>query len=710
MIYKSRRVSALAASLLFALLFAGCVSKEKAPISGVITGDIKKLAAAAEKAEAKKDQKRATELYKIMIANFPREPETASAWYHLGQDYLDMRDYRLAHESFSSVVKYFPDSKFFFVSFINMGISLVYLKQYEDAENVLTRALRSSTTALQKSTVLYFLGENNYLSSNYMSALERFIECYGVPGLYRSQAERRIKLIMHNVLSEKELLNVIDLYKNKFPADVAFIELSQIYTRNADSHSLGRLKKRMEKLFPGLELPDELVEEAQEEKEAGSVITIGCVLPLTGENSKRGIEIMKGIQLAFSMNNNIVEKGNVKLVIKDTLSQSSTVAPSIAELGEDNSVVAIIGPFTEDGLSEALSVAPKYRMPILSPEYSMETYEMSRMYRFPIGVTEDREGDILGEMAVERLGFFRAVILYPDSEYGKRMVDSFTTKFTAHNGEVVEALPYEPEATDFGPQIRAIGGMKDSQIRNLIYAYVKEDEERTPEEINDLLEMKYQNGYTIPYIADYKELPLTKDNFSVGLKLNYDAVFIPAPAVNAGLLVPELVFYNLSSAQVIGGGYFSHRDYFRLAQRHSERSLFPAEYFPESRKYAIRTFNKNYRNSFGLNPGIDAARVYDAVNILLSSIESGADTRSRIWDALVNLPPYIGVSGEFSGGMDSSLVKTPYLLTVRNGKTVEFEMDFIESAQKEEELPEVIKKGPVSKAKKGKVEKKRKKP
>ena len=697
MIYKHLGLKGIATALLFVALFGGfgCATKGAPAVSLDDAKDIKKLSVAAEKAEEKKDQVRATEIYKLMITNFPRSPETAAAWYHLGQDYLDMRDYRLAHESFSSVVKYFPDSKYFFISYINMGISLVYLKRYEDAENVLSKALRNSKTSLQLSTVYYFLGENNYLSSNYMSALARFIECYGVPGLYRNQAERRIKLIMHNVLSEKELLYVIDLHKNKFPADVAFLELSQIYTRNADNRSLVRLKKRMEKYFPGLELPEDIVEEVRDQdgKDAGT-ITIGCILPLTGKDSKRGIEIMKGIQLAFSMNNKIVEKSNVKLVIKDSLSLTSTIEASVQELSEDNSVVAIIGPFSEEGLSLALSLAPKYRMPILSPEYSMEAYEMSKMYRFPIGVTEDREGAVLGEMAVERLGFFRAVILYPDDDYGRRMKDAFTATFTAYDGEVIEALPYEPEATDYGPQIRAIGGMKDSQIRNLIYSYAKEDPEKTPEEINDLLELKYQNGYTIPFIADYKEVPLTRDNFSVGLKVNYDAVFVPAPAKNAGLLVPELAFYNISSPQVIGGGLFGHRDYFRLAQRYTEKSLFPAEYFSGSSRYAIKTFNKSYRNSFGLNPDIDAARAYDAVNILLTSIQSGADSRSRIWDSLVNLPPYIGVSGEFSGGMDNSLVKTPYLFIVRNGHIVEFEIDYIESAKKEEKAVEEIKKRP----------------
>lgn len=680
MVFRFRLI--VAGLLTAALMAGGCAtSPRKHEPSVKAVRNISNLAAEASTAEREKNPQRALAIYKVITKNFPTGSESAIAWYRLGQNYLNLRDYRQAVESFEKVVEYFPKEDFHFDSYVKMGISLVYLKRHNKAEETLKEALKKARNPQERSTIFYHLGENRYLQSDFSAAVDWLVECRNTAGLFRNQAERRIRLIFRSDLSEKELWNITTRYKKRFPADLAYIELVQFYERNADTRSLARLQRKQAMEFPEHKFPAEM---AEPETGPVEVNAIGCLLPLSGESAEKGAEALTGIQLAFSMSRRIVERHQIRLLIRDSFDDSGAVSDAIREFGKDESVISVIGPLSEKALNAALKVVDNYGLPLMTSSDTSRDEEAISMNIFPIGITERRQGKILAELAVEGMRSYRIAVLYPANSYGQELMESFIQTAESLGAIIVAAESYEPEATDFGEQIRNMGGMRDLNLRDIIFDLAEANPESTPDEINEILEMEYQEELTIPYIVKYRELPLTRENFSVGLKLNYEAIFIPGSYEAAGLILPELAFYNISKVNVLGSDLYASPALITIGGKYAEGVVFPVEFVPDSERFAVRRFVKNYESAFGSKPSLVTARAYDATNILLSIIESGADTKTRIINSLNSLEPYLGVSGEFGVGLDNRMVKTPFFMTVKEGKIVEFDLSEMENTLSEE--------------------------
>jgi ABC-type branched-subunit amino acid transport system substrate-binding protein len=404
-------------------------------------------------------------------------------------------------------------------------------------------------------------------------------------------------------------------------------------------------------------------------------ITIGSILPLSGKDAAIGAQALQGIQLAFSLNNENVEQLEIRLMIKDSASDPDVSRAAAGELAADPSVLSIIGPFTNRTAESAIEIVTVYPLPLLTPADSSAidaAIEFGIPF-YPISVTAATQGRILAEMAANNLGVQRVAIIYQNDEVGERVAASFADTAYGLNVDIVALESYEPGSTDFGEQIRAIGGRRDSEIREFIFNIVTEEEGRTPDEINEILEILYQNDLSIPYISKYKELPLTANNFSLGLKMSYDAVLIPADDERAGLILPELVFYNVSELFVLGSSRYASPELIRLGGRHTEGAIFPGEFLPGVGGEQVRSFITEFENAFGTKPDINAARAYDAVNLLLTLMERGNLSRSQLTEALNVLDDFSGVSGAMRSDGVEIPAKMPTLLTVREKKIVEYQ-------------------------------------
>lgn len=641
-----------------------------------VESKVEKMLASAMQAFDEMDLQKELSIHREIVKLYPDDEMSVTAYYRLGQHYLNLRYYKPALKSFKEIADQFPKSPYYTDSIIGIGISRVYLKKHDKADAALREALAAAISNEQKSRVLYHMGENYYLQDRYGDALERFVECREHSGSFRNQAERRVTQIFHNFLSESELLAIAARYDNRYPADAALLELAQIYRRNGDLQRFAAIKKQIEELFPETPLPADV--EASlfpEPAEPTGVRTIGCILPLSGKDAAVGNQALQGIQLAFSLNNETVERIGIRLMIKDSASNPDVAAAGAVELARDPSVIGIIGPFTNDTAESVIEPLASYSIPLFTPADSraLDSAMNEGVPIYHIGVTAQTQGRVLAELAVETLGLYRLAVIYQDDSYGERVMDSFVETATAHNADIIAVESYDPESTDFGEQIRAIGGMRDSEIREIIYNVVLEEGDRMPEEINEILEILYQNNLSIPYIVKYKELPLTQDNFSLGLKMNYDAVMIPADYDRAGLIMPELAFYNVSGIQVIGSARYASKELISLGGKYTEGVVFPGEFLPELRTLEASSFIKGFENAFGRMPDINAARAFDTVNLLLSLMERGSNSRSRLADAINTMDMFDGVSGSMRSYADSGPAKSPMLLTVKDMKIVEYQ-------------------------------------
>ncbi|MFQ5432901.1 MAG: ABC transporter substrate-binding protein, partial [Nitrospinota bacterium] len=627
----------------------------------------------AKQAAEEFDLQKELSIRREIVKQFKDNEKSAESYYWLGQHYLNLRYYKPALKSFKKVADSFPGSRYYVDSLIGIGISRVYLKEYGKAGATLRKALKTAESEEQRSKLLYHLGENYYLQDRYSDAVEQFMACRKIPGSFRNQAERRISRIFHNFLSEGELLEFADRYKTDYPADIALVELSEIYRRNGDTRRFVEIKKRLEEDFPAITIAEEVMP-YQESVEPPEAITIGSILPLSGKDAAIGAQALQGIQLAFSLNNDRVEQLGIRLMIKDSASDPNVSRAAATELAGDTSVLGIIGPFTNRTAESVIEPLTEYPLPLFTPadNPAIDSAISMGLPFYQIGVTAATQGRVLAELAVNRLGVRRVAIIYQNDEFGEKVTGSFADTAYSLNADVVALESYEPDSTDFGEQIRAIGGRRDSEIREFIFKIVTEEEERTPEEINEILEILYQNDLSIPYISKYKELPLTANNFSLGLKMSYDAVLVPADGERAGLILPELAFYNVSGVQILGSSRYASGELIRLGGRHTEGVVFPAEFFPGIGGEQVANFITEFEDAFGTKPDINAARAYDAVNLLLTLMEKGNQTRPLLTEAMNVLDVFKGVSGVLHSEGFGILTKTPVLLTVKDLKIIEY--------------------------------------
>jgi hypothetical protein len=63
----------------------------------------------------------------------------------------------------------------------------------------------------------------------------------------------------------------------------------------------------------------------------------------------------------------------------------------------------------------------------------------------------------------------------------------------------------------------------------------------------------------------------------VSLELNYDAIFLPGFYDKVGLIVPQLVFYSIDTATLLGTGGWNSPELTKMTGKHMRKGYFVRE-------------------------------------------------------------------------------------------------------------------------------------
>jgi len=359
-------------------------------------------------------------------------------------------------------------------------------------------------------------------------------------------------------------------------------------------------------------------------------LKIGCILPLSGEGADIGQSVLEGIQLAFN-SLNIQDENSIstlQLVIKDSAGEINSIS-LLENLAKDEDVVVIIGPLFSKTVLASAKVVDKYKIPIFSPTATSKNISGISPYIFRNSLTNQMQGNAIADYSINHLNLRKFAVLYQRDAYGIELENAFEEELKSFGGEIIFSEPFDPEQNDFEPQITAIGGIKDSDLRKLT------DEGKPKPE------------------------------------LQYEAIFIPAHADRVGLILPELVYYNISDIPILGGNGLNSPDLIRIGGKYSEGVIFVDGFFPSSENPILKEFVERYKVFFSKEPDIHSANSYDAARIILEIIKNGAKNREDVKNGLLNLIDYNGVSGITTIQQSGDSEKTLYFLTVKHGKIVE---------------------------------------
>ena len=315
-------------------------------------------------------------------------------------------------------------------------------------------------------------------------------------------------------------------------------------------------------------------------------------------------------------------------------------AQAVRDLSETEQAITIIGPIFSRTTRAAAEAAEDSGTPIisLSPDPEIPTLGQNVFRR---SLLDSQQITALVRLVYDRLMMSRFAFLYPDSPYGREMMNLFWDEIDKRGGEIVAAESFPPGQTDFGPQIHAMVGLNRKMTQ--------------------------------------EELALKEAGVEMELQpiVDFDALFIPADFQTVGLLAPQLAFYDVNEVLLVGSDGWNSPWLVELGEHYVEGALFTGGYVQNLDNKQTKELSEQYWLTFGEDPQSLAVQAYDAARIIRAGIESGmVRDRASLREYLMNLEDFPSAEGLLTTDENGDIRQDPYLLTVVNGNIQQFEIEF----------------------------------
>ena len=363
--------------------------------------------------------------------------------------------------------------------------------------------------------------------------------------------------------------------------------------------------------------------------------TLGCLLPLSGPYKVYGDMMLRCIELALARFASQNDNPQIKLIIKDTESDSDKAVLAVKELSNER-VGAILGPVSA---SEAAALqAQRERIPIITFSQKEDITDMGD-YVFRNFITPKSQIKTLVSYAMDNLGLTRYAILHPDDKYGILFKSLFQQEVDTYGGEIVGVESYQAGQTDFAEIIKKISGLNRETLENS-----EKREHRSVVKPMDLV-------------------------------LDFEAIFIPDGPSTSGLIIPQLAFYDVVDVKLLGTNIWHSNRLIEMAQQFVQNAIMVDGFFAESQSQQVKDFVGNFESAFNETPGFIEAVAYDTAMMLFQLI-SRKDIQSRIElkNELMNLQNFDGVTGITSFDVSGDAQKDLYILQIEGDTFVEAEV------------------------------------
>lgn len=290
------------------------------------------------------------------------------------------------------------------------------------------------------------------------------------------------------------------------------------------------------------------------------------------------------------------------------IGQPEEATQAALKLINQDHVIGFVGPSLSRNAIPVASVAENARIPMISPMSTNPETTANRRFVFRIAFTDPFQGQVLARFAREDLRAKTAAVLFDETDtYAKGIAVYFQSTFKQTGGEVPAFMPFTPDVKDFGTIAAKL-------------AQVKPDVIFLPSAMDQHLEL---------------QVKALKSN---GLR---------AQLLGSDICLGEHLKINPD----FEGAFFSDHWSTKIST-------------PES-----VAFIKNFQQVYGKDPDSIAANGFDAMQILLTSIQhaGGIDPLS-IRQAIVDLPPFVGVSGMIDYQDTGDPIKSVYIMKLSHGE------------------------------------------
>ncbi len=338
-----------------------------------------------------------------------------------------------------------------------------------------------------------------------------------------------------------------------------------------------------------------------------NVIRIGAAGPMTGDQSKMGVDLRNGAELAVTEWN---ERGGVLGKKIELLSGDDQADPkqavSVANKFINQKAVAVVGHWNSSCSIPASKYYNDANMVMISPATTNPQLTQQGFKRvFRVCGTDDQQGRVAADFVLKKLHPKRIAIIHDKTAYGQGLADYFK---------------------------KALGGNA---------------------------EIVYYGGI-IQRDPDYKAVLTTIKNN------NPDLYFFGGVYPEAGRLVRQAKEIGLNIPMVTGDGVFDPT-FINIAGKAAEGTYVTFGKEPAGLASA-QSFIQKYKVRYG-EPGPYSIYAYDAANVILTAIaQTGISDGSRVAE-YISKSTFHGAFGDISFDKYGDVTVAPYVIwQVKNGK------------------------------------------
>jgi ABC-type branched-subunit amino acid transport system substrate-binding protein/predicted negative regulator of RcsB-dependent stress response len=595
--------------------------------------------------------------YRSYLARDPKGENAAEALLQIGRIFLIHEDYPQARAAFNQVIRNFPDSDPSIEARIGLLKTDYGEQKYDQVAELASRLLEEPLQPRYTARVYEILGDT-YIA---MQLPEDAIYFYNM-GAKIAGPEQKIQLqrkleVAIQLLDTADVISLLGFIQEDLPRSYLMYQLGLNYARSENYEDALTALQAYIKAYPDHEhvpaarsLIDTLSAKLYYNR-----TTVGCLLPLSGRYQVYGNRALKGIEMALDRFNRMYPDAEVQLVVKNTGSDPDEVVDAVESLVQER-VAAIIGPLVN--AEYAAAIAQENGIPIITFTQKEDITAIGDKV-FRNFLTPEMQVRRIVDYATRELGVRNFAVLYPDEKYGATFMNLFWDEVVRHGGRIVAAESYNPAHTDFADPIKRLVGLYYSVPRDL-EALVRPPQEREDRRADAESDEFRDRG--------------RREEEGPEPIVDFEAIFIPDAPTKAGLIVPQLAFYDIEGVYLLGTNLWHSSKIIDMAKEYVQGAILADGFFPESNSERVRMFVAQFKQVYGDPPGIIEATSYDTALMLFGIIrQPEVTTRSAIRDQLLDISDFPGVTGNTSFDSRGEAQKALSILRIDGSGFVELQ-------------------------------------
>ena len=610
-----------------------CAQKESGPGPFWQISPEKRLYDSAEAHYQSGEYNEALSGFQSYLTQFPDTTLVPASWLRIGMIHALKRQYDNAQTDFQQVIAAYPNTSY------ARDARLELLDVWYKAGDYQRVTVSAGNVLAQPLTGKQVYRANLIVGDAYMVLNSPQNAYYAYLGAFRSATEKQAdtaiaKLKTALVLMETATLSdELEKLAGRPPSDYLMYQLGVNYMKDGKPDDAKAILSAFVAQYPFHENVDEakqlMTGVKSTESAEGQETVIGCLLPMTGKYATFGQQAYNGIEYALSRLAKQEGVDTIRILLKDTGSDPQKTRQAVKELAEGH-VAAIIGPIGT--VDEAARSAQEFKIPIITLTQKDGTTAIGD-YVFRNFLTPQMQVNALVSYAVGTLGLKRFAILYPAENYGYTHMKLFRDAVTAAGGSITGAEAYQPGQTDFAAAIKKLAPHAGAASSPAPVA-------------------GNENGFS---------------GGGTGLS-DFDAIFIPDSPEKAGLIIPQLAYYDVKDVVLLGTNLWHSDKLIQMAKENIHNAIIPEGFFDKSASGHVRQFVSGFTAAYGNTPGFIEAVSYDTAVLLFelatrSDIRDGEDIRRE----LLAMPPFEGVTGKTVFDQNREAVKDIYILKIFQG-------------------------------------------